>query len=434
MEKLRKELKKRKGEGVQAMDKRFAEIIDRRNSNSVKWDGLKKAFGREDILPMWVADSDWPAPEVVLEALRERVAHGVFGYTEPGEDLARAVVNWVKRRYNWEIKKEWLVYSSGVVPAINVALRTFTGPGGHVVVQPPVYYPFFSAVEKSGAKLVENQLLYAEDQYRMDFQDLEEKLKEMGKTGSREPGRDSLSAGAWDGERGNPADILILCSPHNPVGRVWTREELERLAELALKYNLIIISDEIHGDLVYSENIHIPLASLGGEISRRTITMIAPSKTFNLAGLATSVNIIPDRKMREAFIRTMSGLVIGGNVLGYTAMEAAYTRGDEWLEGQLKYLEGNRDYAVEYINQHIPGLRVQKAEGTYLLWLDCRGLGLSDPDLKKFFIEEARVGLNPGIIFGKGGEGFMRMNIACPRSLLEEGLRRIKWAVDYKFS
>lgn len=162
--------------------------------------------------------------------------------------------------------------------------------------------------------------------------------------------------------------------------------------------------------------------------------MIAPSKTFNLAGLATSVNIIPDRKMREAFIRTMSGLVIGGNVLGYTAMEAAYTRGDEWLEGQLKYLEGNRDYAVEYINQHIPGLRVQKAEGTYLLWLDCRGLGLSDPDLKKFFIEEARVGLNPGIIFGKGGEGFMRMNIACPRSLLEEGLRRIKWAVDYKFS
>lgn len=390
------------------MDKRFDQIIERRNTNSVKWDALKETFGREDILPMWVADSDWPAPAVVIDVIKERVEHGIFGYTVPGEELDQAVVDWVNRRYQWEIKREWLVYTSGVVPAINVALRTFTGPGGNVVIQPPVYYPFYNAVRKSGANLVENQLLYKEGYYRMDYQDLEEKL---------------ISA-----------DMLILCSPHNPVGRVWKREELERLAELALKHKLIVISDEIHGDLIYSENNHIPLASLSEEIARNTITMIAPSKTFNLAGLATSVTIIPDRKMREAFHRSMAGLVIGGNLLGYTAMEAAYSNGEEWLKSQLKYLEDNRDYAVEYINKDIPGISVKKPEGTYLLWLDCRGLGLKDTDLQKFFVEEARVALNPGISFGKGGEGFMRMNIACPRSLLEEGLQRIKRAVDYKFS
>ncbi|MFI5358974.1 MAG: MalY/PatB family protein [Halanaerobiales bacterium] len=401
------------------MDQRFAKIVERWNTNSVKWDGLKRNFGREDILPMWVADSDWPVPAAVIEALKKRVEHGIFGYTMPGEELDQAVVEWVRRRYNWEIKREWLVYTSGVVPAINVALQAFTGPGGYVVVQPPVYYPFFAAVEKSGAGLVENQLVEEEGQYRIDFQDLEEKLLAIREGDSR----------------GEPRKVaLLFCSPHNPVGRVWHREELERLAELALKYNLLMISDEIHGDLIYSEYNHIPLASLSEEIARRTITMIAPSKTFNLAGLATSVAIIPDREMREAFRRTMDGLVVGGNLLGYTAMQAAYSQGEEWLESQLKYLEENRDFAVEFINKHIPGISVQKPEGTYLLWLDCRGLGLNDAELKRFFVEEARVALNDGKRFGKGGEGFMRMNIACPRSQLEEGLRRIKRAVDYQFS
>ena len=418
------------------MDKRFAEYVERRNTNSVKWDGLKETFGREDILPLWVADSDWPVPAAVMEALKKRIEHGIFGYTVPGEKLDEVVVDWVKRRYKWEIRREWLVYTSGVVPAINTALQAFTGPGGNVVVQPPVYYPFFAAVEKSGARLVENQLLEEEGCYRIDFQDLEERLRVLA-------GRPVAPGGVGDtrkeagGRRGGesyPANVLLFCSPHNPVGRVWSRVELERLAELALKYNLLIISDEIHGDLIYSENNHISLASLSEEVARKTITMIAPSKTFNLAGLTASVTIIPDRELREAFRRAMAGLVIGGNVLGYTAMEAAYNRGEEWLEGQLCYLEENRDYAVEFINTEIPGIRVRKPEGTYLLWLDCRGLGLDDRELKRFFVEEARVALNPGISFGKGGEGFMRLNIACPRFLLEEGLGRIKRAVDYKFS
>ena len=273
------------------MDKRFAEYVERRNTNSVKWDGLKETFGREDILPLWVADSDWPVPAAVMEALKKRVEHGIFGYTVPGEKLDQAVVEWVKRRYKWEIRREWLVYTSGVVPAINIALQAFTGPGGNVVVQPPVYYPFFAAVEKSGAGWWKTSSCRGRRLYRIDFQDLEEKLL-------------AISGRRFQG--GGPG--RVPCSFAAPI-TLWagsgSREELERLAELALKYNLLIISDEIHGDLIYSENNHIPLASLSEEIARRTITMIAPSKTFNLAGLATSVAIIPDREMREAFRRAM---------------------------------------------------------------------------------------------------------------------------------
>lgn len=398
------------------MTSKFDKIVDRRGTNSVKWDACKKVFAREDILPMWVADSDWPAPEPVIEAVKKRVEHGIFGYTEPGEKLDRVVVNWVKRSYHWEIESEWLVYISGVVPAINVSLKSFTGPGGKVIVQPPVYAPFFTAVEKSGAELIENQLILNENKYEMDLNDLEKKLVDISKGEKTEK-----NTGTYN--------MLILCSPHNPVGRVWSKEELEELGNLCLKYNIIIISDEIHGDLVYTGYRQIPIASISKEFAFNTITIIAPSKTFNLAGFGVAVAIIPDKKMRDSFTKTMQGFVTSGNLIAYTAMKAAYSESDLWLSEQMAYLEKNRDFAIEYINNFIPGIKVLKPEGTYLLWLDCRNLNLNNKDLATFMVEEARVGLNSGNWFGNGGEGFMRINMACPRAILEEGLKRIRDAV-----
>lgn len=410
----------------------FDKIIDRRDTNSIKWDSCQRVFGSDDLLPMWVADSDWKAPQVVIEAIRDRVNHGVFGYTEPGEELNKAVVKWVKERYGWHIEAEWLVYTSGVVPAINITLQTMTGPGGNVVIQPPVYYPFFSAVKKSGANLIENQLVLEGNQYKIDFEDLEEKLAEVSKLKKEMGNRDNsvCEDDIKDTNQENSNNILILCSPHNPVGRVWSKEELNRLGELCLKYNFLVISDEIHADLVYTGYNHIPIASISDRITQNTITMIAPSKTFNLAGLGAAVTIIPDKKMRESFVKTMRGLVPSGNVIGYTAMEATYSKGEEWLEGQLKYLKENRNYLIQFIGKYIPGIKVIKPEGTYLVWLDCRGLEFSNKDLERFMIEKAKVGLNAGTWFGSGGEGFMRLNIACPRSVLKEGLTRIKDAVQ----
>ncbi len=423
------------------MENKFDKIIDRRNTNSLKWDSCKRFFGSDDLLPMWVADSDWAAPQVVIEAIKARVGHGVFGYSEPGEGLNTVVVKWIKRRYGWNIKAEWLVYISGVVPAINVALKVFTGSGGNVVLQPPVYYPFFSAVRNSGANLIENQLRYDQDQYKykMDFNDLEEKLSNIVITNSEKPkhinqdinNNNDIDNNKFNKNNNIPSNILILCSPHNPIGRVWSKNELSRLADICLQYNYTIVSDEIHSDLIYTGNRHIPMASISDEIAQNTITMIAPSKTFNLAGLNAAVTIIPNSEMRRAFIKNMGGFVSSGNIIGYTAMKAAYSQGDNWLESQLKYLEENRDYVLEYINKNIPGIEVIKPEGTYLIWLDCRGLSLSNKGLEEFMVDKARVGLDVGTWFGSGGEGFMRINIACPRKLLEDGLSRIRTAVKF---
>ncbi len=424
---------------------RFDELVDRRNTNSLKWDACNRVFACDDLLPMWVADSDWRAPDVVIEAIKKRVEHGVFGYTEPGEELNEAVVKWVKKRYGWEIKTDWLVYISGVVPAINVALKTFTGPGGNVVLQPPVYYPFFSSVKNSGASLIENQLLQDKIQYKMDLRGLEESLANNidnfsndDDLGSRDDGNiDSSSKKNYKKSIGenqymqnNPANMMILCSPHNPVGRVWDEKELRQLADICLKQNYIIISDEIHSDLIYTGNKHVPMASISDDIAQNTITMIAPSKTFNLAGLNGAVTIIPNSEMRRSFSKTMNGFVSNGNIIGYTAMKAAYSQGDEWLEQQLKYLEENRDYTVKYIDRYIPGIKAIKPEGTYLIWLDCRGLGFNNKELEEFMVKKAKVGLDVGTWFGSGGEGFMRINIACPSSLLEDGLNRIRIAVE----
>lgn len=393
----------------------FDREVDRRGTDSAKWDHYQDVFGSSDLLPMWVADSDWPAPPAVIKAIKDRTEHGIFGYTWPGDELNQVVVDWVKRRYNWDIKPEWLVYTSGIVPALNIAVRSFINIGDEVIIQPPVYYPFYTAISNNGAQIVNNKLIYDGNKYSIDFDDLENKFKD-----------DNLT------HKTSRAKMMILCSPHNPVGRVWSREELEQIGEICLNNNAIVVSDEIHADLIFKGNKHISFGSISRKFAWNSITMIAPSKTFNLAGLHSSVIIIPNPELRKLFIQTKSGLVTDGNVLGFTAMKTAYSECDDWLEEQLEYLQLNMEYAIKYISDNIPEVKVVKPEGTYLLWMDFSKLGMNPAQLDRFMVEKARVGLDAGTWFGPGGEGFMRLNLATPRTILKEGLSRIVKAVkDY---
>jgi cystathionine beta-lyase len=384
----------------------FDKIILRNGTNAIKWDGLDKTFGAADILPMWIADMDFEAPQPVIDAVVNRAQHGIYGYTEKPESFYSSISNWMKKRHGWQIDNKWIEVSAGVVPAISLSILSYSEPGDKILLQSPVYYPFFSAIESNNRVIVNNQLIYENHQYTIDFKDLESKLK----TGVK---------------------VIILCNPHNPVGRVWSREELEKIGELCIRYNVIIVSDEIHSDLIFGKHTHIPIASISEDLAERTVTCMAPSKTFNIAGLYTSAVIISDDTLRGEFKNTMNRLnAEAKNLFGIIALEAAYTYGEEWLEQALPYLEGNLDFLVDYFITKIPNIKVSKPQGTYLAWLDCKELGMNQKDLVDFFIYEAKVGLNDGAAFGAGGEGFMRLNAACPRSLLEEGLKRIENAVD----
>lgn len=383
----------------------FEHFVDRRGTDCYKWDKRKERFGREDILPLWVADSDWYTAPEIIEAIKKRVDHGIFGYTKPGREHDEIVAGWVKRRYGWEIEPEWVTYTSGIVPALHVAVRILTGPAEGVLLQSPVYQPFFKAITQNGRTLENSQLVFDGRKYRMDFADLEEKL-------SSEKTR-----------------VMILCSPHNPVGRVWSAEELKKLGEICLEHGVTVISDEIHADLIFKGHEFTPFASLSKEFALNSITMISPSKTFNVAGLYASAIIIPDPQIRSSFLEAAQGLIDSVSLFGLTALKAAYRDGDSWLDAQLQYLQDNMEFALAYIREKIPGIKVHEPEGTYLLWLNCREIS-SDPDeLDHFMVHEAGVGLVNGAWFGSGGEGFMRLNIACPKKTLKEGLERIEKAV-----
>ncbi|MGM0437908.1 MAG: MalY/PatB family protein [Bacillota bacterium] len=388
----------------------FSKYIDRKGSNSIKWDLLSDIFGSSDLLPMWVADSDWPTAPAIIKAIKARAEHGVFGYSFPDQDLKNIIVQWVKKHYNWEIKEEWIVFSNGVVPSLNIAVQSFTNNGDEVIIQPPVYYPFRSAIQNNGAVVVNNQLVKENGKYKFDFKNLKNILSDTSQKLSR-------------------AKLLILCNPHNPVGRVWDKKELKKLGEICIENNVKILSDEIHADFVYSNNKHISIASLNEKLAQNTLTFMAPSKSFNIAGLNSSFVIIKNENLRKEFMVNKNGLVGEGNIFGIKAMKAAYKNGEKWLFEQLSYLQDNMDYAVNYINEEIPNITTKRPEGTYLLWLDCRNLNMNDKELQDFFIEKVKVALDPGIWFGKGGSGFMRMNLACPRSTLKEGLEKLKMAV-----
>ncbi|MBW2623498.1 MAG: pyridoxal phosphate-dependent aminotransferase [Deltaproteobacteria bacterium] len=383
----------------------FDKIIDRRNSNSAKWDAVEMLFGSKDVLPMWVADMDFDAPAPVIEALTKRAENGIYGYLGRPDSYYEAFINWVKRRHGWTIDRRWLTFSPGVVCGISVAILALSQPGDEVITQPPAYYPFYRLVKNNGRQLVYNPLRLVDGQYRMDFDDLKKKA-------------------------GPRTRMMILCNPHNPVGRVWEKDDLRQVGEFCLENNIVLISDEIHSDLIHKGHKHVPTASISDEIAQNTIVCMAPSKTFNLAGLKSSAIIIPNKGLRLSFNLMLDSIGIRmDNTFGAVALESAYQYGEDWLEQLLEYLAGNIKFATEFLDQNVPGITAMDLEGTYLLWLDCRELGLSDKALKELMDKKAKVGLDEGPMFGPGGEGFQRLNLACPRATLEDGLTRIERAV-----
>ena len=375
--------------------------INRTKTASLKYDGRQNMFGKAEVIPLWVADMDFAAPPAVIRALSKRVTHPVYGYTFYPESLYESLINWLRKHHGWrEVQREWIVMCPGVVPSLHAAALAFAEPNESVIVQPPVYFPFFSAVTNTGRNLVQNPLRSENGHYAIDFDHLEQ-----------------CAAGAR---------MLLLCSPHNPVGRVWSKSELERIIHLAKKYNLIVFSDEIHADLVYAESKHYMLAKLAEDPSN-TITAVTPSKTFNIPGLNLSALIVPDKKRRISITQAFEFLnVSASNPFSIVAFEAAYRESESWLTALLAYLQDTRDFVEKYLKTHLPNIQLTKPEGTYLLWLDCRKFGMSDAQLKHFFVHEAGVGMSPGTLFGEGGKGFMRMNIGTPRHIIATALENIR--------
>jgi cystathionine beta-lyase len=382
----------------------FDQQIERRGSSCIKWDGLEKFLGAGDALPMWVADMDFLTPSFITDAIIKRANHGIFGYPLRDEGYFTSLISWLSRRHQWQVERSWITFSPAVVPALNMSVMAYTEPGDKIIVQPPVYFPFFTAVTDHKRKLIYNQLIMRNGRLCMDFENLETLAKEGAK-------------------------MLILSNPHNPGGSVWTREELTKMAQICLKYNILILSDEIHCDLIYKPFKHIPVASLSKEISMLTITTVAPSKTFNLSGLSTASVIIENENLLKKFNAMVDHLHIGwGNIFGNTASEAAYTDGDDFVDQLMDYLTVNVDTLGKFIGEYLPKIKMILPESTFLVWLDCREMRLTDKELNEFFLLKAKVGLNPGVMFGPGGEGYMRMNIACPKATLLQGLGQIREA------
>ncbi len=386
------------------MSNDFDQAIDRAGTFSVKYDGRMSMFGHPDVMPLWVADMDFAAPAAVTEALIKRAAHPIYGYTQFPDGLYEALIDWLKSRHGWQIAREWIVFCPGVVPSLSTAILALSQPGEAIIVQPPVYYPFFSVVKKSGRELLNNALQQGHGGYRIDFTDLAQQAAD--------------------------ARMLLFCSPHNPVGRVWHKSELEKLLEIAKQHNLVIVSDEIHADLIYPGHQHHNLASLT-DTPELVITAIAPSKTFNIPGLNLSTLIIPHPEQRLA-IQTQLDImhVSAANPFSIVAFEAAYREGRVWLDVLMAYLAGTQEMVQQYLAAYLPQIKLIPSQGTYLLWLDCRALGMHDDALKQFFISEAGIGLNPGIAYGKEGSGFMRMNIAAPRRHIKQALDNIRSALE----
>jgi cystathionine beta-lyase len=392
----------------------FDQVCNRKNTDCLKWDMMKPIFGSDDLIPLWVADMDLPVAKPITDALKERVEHPFYGYSQAGKGVLNSVVKRMKRKFNWDIRPEWIVFTPGVVPALHVAVRSLTHPGDEVILQEPTYHPFFPVVMNSGCKIINNGLKLDNNRYEMDYNGLEEKFHSRSRS-FQESGR---------------IKTIIFCNPHNPVGRLWKRDEIIKMGEIIIDNGAVVISDEIHCEILFKGQKHTPFASISKKFEQNSIVCMSPSKTFNLAGLEVSTIIIPNKKLRDNFINTRSGIVPNPNLFGYTALEAAYNQGDEWLEQVLDYLQGNLDYLKEYMENEIPKIKVIDPEGTYLIWLDCRDLDMDNKNLSNFMKKNAKVGLEDGFIFGESGSGFMRMNIACPRSILNEALNRIENAVN----
>lgn len=386
----------------------FDEAPCRENTSCLKWDKREEVFGRADVIPMWIADMDFRTPPFIIEALRGRLDHDILGYSYRPDSYFESFINWVSALHRWEIHKEWIEFSPGVVPALNLCTHAYTSPGDEIIIQPPVYPPFFGAVNDHGRKLVFNQLVETAEGFRIDFEGLRKAITPKTR-------------------------MLILSNPHNPVGRVWTRNELTELAEICSEKGIVILSDEIHSDLLLPGAKHVPLASVSEKAAAVTVTCMAPSKTFNLAGLSTSSMIISDPGLMEKYRKTLIGLHMHlGNIFGNVASEAAYTHGREWLAQLMDYVEGNVDLVMDFCRDRLPVIKPVRPEATYMIWLDCRAMGMNGPELNRLFVDEAGVGMNEGSRFGPGGEGFMRMNLACPRATVLRALEQIENAIKNK--
>jgi cystathionine beta-lyase len=376
----------------------FDQVIERRNTDSIKW-----GYYHEDVIPLWVADMDFRSAEPIIQALRRRVDHGVFGYSRSPQALRLAIQERLQRLYRWGVKEEEILLLPGIVSALNIAIQAYAGIGDAILAQPPVYFHFLRDPVHHGRTLIDPPLARKGDSYEIDLEQFEKSIT-------------------------NRTRVFILCNPHNPVGRVFSREELQRISEICLRHQLIICSDEIHCDLVYSESCHIPIAALGPEVAERTVTLMAPSKTFNVAGLECGFAIIRNRELRRRWQDTSYAIIPGVNIMGHVAALAALGEGQEWLDQIMGYLQGNRDFLAGYLREQMPAIGMCRMEATYLAWLDCNSAGiLGNP--AEFFLKEARVGLNNGPDFGKGGEGFVRLNFACPRKTLSGALDRMAAAM-----
>lgn len=384
----------------------FDKRLDRTHTASYKWGQSEKLFGRADILPLWVADMDFEAPKEVVSAISRRAGEGIYGYTIRTQGFYDAIIGWLSRRHQWSIKQEWISSSPGVVPALSLMVLAFTQQGDGIIVQSPVYYPFYDVIKMNGRNVVDNPLILEDGRYSIDFELLEQQARQGAK-------------------------MLLLCSPHNPGGRVWRREELERVGEICLKYNVLVVADEIHHDLVFSAHKHVPFAAISEAFAQNSLTCIATSKTFNLAGLQAASVIIPNEDLRRKYNALLKTLSLHmESFFGLTAIESSYTYGDEWLDQLLVYLEGNLDFLLDFMEQNIPQVKVIKPEGTYLVWIDCTSISSDPQALKELMFDKAGVAFSEGSVFGKQGAGFLRINIACPRSILVEALKKFSAALN----
>lgn len=385
------------------MKHNFDEMIDRRVSECKKYEPAYP----EDVIPMWIADTDFAVPEEIAAAIQERAKHPCYGYPVESFEFEKSAASWEKKRFGWDVKPEWVKYANGVLPFLMYAIRAFAYPGDKVVFQTPVYPPFYAITRNNGCQIVTNPLVQDENgKYQIDFEDLEKKLKDPR------------------------VKLFFLCNPHNPVMRAYTREELIQIGELCLKYHVIVIADEIHCDLTYKGYEHIPFASISEEFANNSMVLINPSKTFNIAGFRTGAAIIPNKEMRDNIqIIIEDNKNYGRTIFGMLSFITAYNECEYYADEMMEYLEENKNYIVKFMKERIPRIRLAEPEATYLLWLDCRALNMTQEELKKFFFEKAKLGLNDGATFGAEGVGFMRMNIACPKATLTEALNRLEKAV-----
>ncbi len=384
----------------------FDEVIARTGTNALKIEVLKERYGRDDLIPLWVADMDFQSPIEISEAIIKRASHGIFGYTIPSEEYYNSIINWISKQHDWKVEKEWMSFIPGIVKGIAFVIDSFTSEEDKVIIQPPVYYPFRTIPALHGREVVDNQLIFNSRQYEMDFNSLKSSIDTACK-------------------------LFILCNPHNPGGRVWSKEELHEIAEICYDNNILVISDEIHSDLAFKGHKHIPFASVSEKAAQNSITFMAPSKTFNIAGLSSSYSIIPNKSIRDKFHKYLEKNVLNeGDIFAYLSAQVAYEKGEDWLSQLKEYLWNNIQFVDKYLQDNIPQIKAVIPEASYLVWLDCRDLKLDQKELVDFFVNDAKLALNDGSMFGAGGEGFMRMNIGSPRSVIEQALINLKKAAD----